>query len=322
MRSTLNQKPADDPHDFVVVPSDHVQVAPSDDEISDLLRTAARQRAESQGSQTDASEASGAPSVDTTFRPSDVNHDLLGRRRTFGRRVMRAFAALLLAFCVGAAAVAWQASGYAFKKVALKWLPKAAVTALPLEKLGIISSSTTTDEETAQAEAEPQQTVPTTPPPAEAPATKAAAETAQPLDAAPSMQSMARDLANVSQELETLKATIAELKDSQQQMARELAKANEKANELNARAKLTAVQPHPPAAPPARKPVAAYAPSPPVSSAPAYRQPPYPPAQAAAQPAPVPQSVQPYPQAYPQTLPPPPADTGLVTAPRPPLPVQ
>jgi hypothetical protein len=328
MRSTLNQKPADDPHDFVVIPSDHVQVAPSDDEISDLLRAAARQRAESQGSQTDASEASAVPTVDTTFRPSDVNHDLLGRRRTFGRRMMRAFAALLLAFCVGAAAVAWQASGYAFKKVALKWLPKAAVTAsLPLEKLGIISSSTTTDEETAQAEAEPQQTIPTTPTAAEPAATKAAAETAQPLDAALSMQSMARDLANVSQEVETLKATIAELKDSQQQMARELARANEKANdranEPNARAKLSAVQPHPPAAPPARKPVPAYAPSPPVSAAPAYRQPPpYPPTQAATQPAPVPQSVQPYPQAYPQTLPPPPVDTGLVTAPRPPMPVQ
>jgi hypothetical protein len=232
---------------------------------------------------------------------------------------VRTFAALLLAFCVGAAAVAWQASGYAFKKVALKWLPKAAVTAtLPLEKLGIISSSTTSDEETAQAEADPQQTVATTPPAAEAPATKAAAESTQPPDAATSVQTMARDLANLGQEVETLKATIAELKDSQQQMARELAKANDRANELNARAKLTSVQPHPPT-PPARKPVPAYAPSPPVSAAPAYRQPPpYPPTQAAAQPAPVQQSVQP----YPQTLPPPPADTGLVTAPRPPMPVQ
>ncbi len=323
MPSTLNRKPADDPHDFVVVPPDHVQVAPSDDEISDLLRAAARQRAESQGSKSDASESSAAPAVDTTFRPSDVNHDLLGRRRTFGRRLIRAFAALLLAACVGAAAVAWQASGYAFKKVALKWLPKAAVsTTLPLEKLGIIPSSTPPEEETAKAEADPQQTAATTPPVAETIAAKAAAETSQPLDAAPSMQSMARDLANVSQEVETLKATIAELKDGQQQMARELAKANEKANELNARAKLTSVQPHPPA-PPARKPVPAYAPSPPISAAPAYRQPPpYPPTQAAAQPGPAPQSVQPYPQAYPQTLPPPPADTGLVTAPRPPLPVQ
>jgi hypothetical protein len=321
MHSKLNQKPADDPHDFVVVPSDHVEAA-SDDEISDLLRAAARQRSESQGSKADAAAPSAAPSVDTTFRPSDVNHDLLGRRRTFGRRMMRTFAALLLAACVGAAAVAWQASGYAFKKVALKWLPKAAVTAtLPLEKLGIISSSTT-EEETAQAEAEPQQTIATTAAPAEGAPAMAAAETAPPPDTGPSTQTMARDLANLGQEVEALKATISELKDSQQQMARELAKANE----LNARAKLTSVQPHPPAAPAARKPVPTYAPSPPVSAAPPYRQPPpsppYPPTQAAAQPAPVPQSVQPYPQAYPQTLPPPPADTGLVTAPRPPLPVQ
>ena len=44
MHSTLKLKPTDDPHDFVVVAPDAVQVAPAEDEISNLLREAARQR--------------------------------------------------------------------------------------------------------------------------------------------------------------------------------------------------------------------------------------------------------------------------------------
>src|SRR5881394_2474651 len=114
MQSNLNRRQTDDPHDFVVVPSDHVRVAPSDEQISDLLRTAARQHADSQGG---AGPGSPIPPLDTTFRATDVNNNLL-KRRSIGRRVMRGLAALLLAACIGAAAVAWQASGNAFKKVA------------------------------------------------------------------------------------------------------------------------------------------------------------------------------------------------------------
>src|SRR6478735_3846127 len=106
MHSSLNRKPTDDPHDFVVVPADHVQVAPADDEISALLGGAGP--------------SSPVPPVDTTFRATDVNNDLLKRRWSIGRRVMRALAAVLLAGCIGAAAMAWQASGYAFKKIAWK----------------------------------------------------------------------------------------------------------------------------------------------------------------------------------------------------------
>ncbi len=69
---------------------------------------------------------------------------------------------------------------------------------------------------------------------------------------------MARDLANVSQEVELLKASIAELKASQQQMARDLAKASEnKASEQNARARIAALPPRPAVARP-HKPIAPY----------------------------------------------------------------
>src|SRR5665647_719297 len=42
MHSTLTAKANDDPHDVVVVAPDAIRVAPSDDEISDLLHQAAR----------------------------------------------------------------------------------------------------------------------------------------------------------------------------------------------------------------------------------------------------------------------------------------
>jgi hypothetical protein len=315
MHSSPNRKTTDDPHDFVVVPSDHIQVAqvaPSDDEISDLLRTAARQHAEQQGG---AEPGSPVPPLDTTFRATDVNNDLLQRRRSIGRRVMRALTAVVLAACIGAAAMAWQASGYAFKKLAWKWLPKAAITtSLPLEKMGLASPSSSPSAEPATSE-DGQTAAAQQPQPAPASAeAQPAINSAQPAD---SPQSMARDLASVGQEIEALKASIAELKASQQQMARELAKANEQ----NARARLAAAPPHPAVAP--RKPAPPpYTPSPTSAAAPAYRPAatPYPPTQAAA--SPPPQVAQPYPQRPVETLPPPPNDPGLVSAPRPPMPVQ
>jgi len=311
MHSSLNRKATDDPHDFVVVPSDHVRVSPSDEEISDLLRAAARQHADQQGG---AGQDPPIPPVDTTFRATDVNNDLLERRRWIGRRLMRGLTAVVLAACIGGAAMAWQASGYAFKKFAWKWLPKAALTtSLPLEKLGLVSPSSSPSAEPAAGEDRPPQTAAAEPVPASAEA-QPPANSAQPADPAPSM---ARDLASVGQEIEALKASIAELKANQQQMARELAKANEQ----NARPRVSAAPPHPAVAP--RKPAPPpYTPSP-AAAAPAYRPAttPYPATQAAA--SPPPQVIPPpYGQRPVETLPPPPNDPGLVTAPRPPMPVQ
>ena len=79
MHSSPNRKTTDDPHDFVVVPPDHVRVGPSDAEISDLLRAAARQHADQTAG---AGSGSPVPPVDTTFRATGVNDDLLNRRQT------------------------------------------------------------------------------------------------------------------------------------------------------------------------------------------------------------------------------------------------
>ena len=306
---------ATDSHDFVVIPSDQVRVAPSDAEITDLLRAAARHHSDAgPRAANDSAGALPVPAVDATFRATAVNDDVPARKSSFGRRALRALAALLLTLGIGAAALSWQTFGYAAKKALFSWAPKWAIAAsLPLEKLGLASESTPSDD-----------------PPVAAPATTAASDqspsdtgtpgntavtTAVPSsDTAQQLQSMARDLANANQQVETLKASIAELKASQQQMTRDLAKVSDQA----AKAKLVAATPHPPAHKPAPlySSTSSYSPTATPAPPPAYRpvSSSYPATQAAAAPAAQPQ------------VPPPPVqlqpEPGLGPAPRPPMPVQ
>ena len=317
MQTGVNPKATDERRDFVVIPSDQVRVAPSDAEISDLLRAAAKQHTEAG---TRAASDDAAPStvlaVDTTFRATDVNADVPARS-SFARRLIRPFAALLLAAGITGAALGWQTFGYVAKKALVSWAPKWAIAAsLPLEKLGLSMESKSPDA--------PADTVPAQ---AEAPA-PAATEVSQPVNAAanttaPSpdapqqLQSMARDLANANHEIETLKAAITELKASQQQMGRDLAKAaSDRVAEQAARAKAAAARKLAPST---------YSPTPTTSAAPAYRPTPSTYSAQAALP-----SASPPATAQPSVPPPPPpvqlqpqADPGLpATAPRPPMPVQ
>jgi hypothetical protein len=307
---------ATDSRDFVVIPSDQVRVAPSDAEITDLLRAAARQNSEA-GPRA-ASDSSGSlpvPAVDTKFRATAVNDDVPARKSSFGRRAFRAVAALLLTVGIGAAALSWQTFGYAAKKAMFSWAPKWAIAAsLPLEKLGLASESTPSDDPAAAAPA-------TAAAPDQSPSDTSSSGNAATATAAPSsdttqqLQSMARDLANANQQVETLKASIAELKASQQQMTRDLAKVSDQA----AKAKIAVATPHPPAHKPAPlySSTSTYAPAAtPAPPPPAYRpaSSSYPAPQAAVAPA-----AQPY-------VPPPPVqlqpEPGQGPAPRPPMPVQ
>lgn len=302
-------------HDFVVIPPDQVQVAPSDAEITDLLRAAARHHSEAgPRAANDLSGALSVPAVDTTFRATAVNDDVPARKSSFGRRAMRAIAALLLTLGIGAAALSWQTFGYAAKKALFSWAPKWAIAAsLPLEKLGLASQSTP-PEDPASATPAPAAASDQTPSDSGTPGNAVATTDAPTSDTAQQLQSMARDLANANQQVEALKASIAELKASQQQMTRDLAKVSEQA----AKAKLAATTPHPPAHKPAPlySSTATYSPAATPAPPPAYRpaSSSYPATQAAAAPA-----AQPY-------VPPPPVqlqpEPGLASAPRPPMPVQ
>jgi hypothetical protein len=307
---------ATDSRDFVVIPSDQVRVAPSDAEITDLLRAAARQNSEAgPRAANDPSGSLPVPAVDTKFRATAVNDDVPARKSSFGRRALRAVAALLLTLGIGAAALSWQTFGYAAKKALFSWAPKWAIAAsLPLEKLGLASESTPSDDPAAPA---PATTAASDQSPSDsgAPGNAASTTAAPPSDTAQQLQSMARDLANANQQVETLKASIAELKASQQQMTRDLAKVSDQA----AKAKIAVVTPHPPAHKPAPlySSTSTYSPTATPAPPPAAYRPassPYPAPQAAAAPA-----AQPY-------VPPPPVqlqpEPGLGPAPRPPMPVQ
>jgi hypothetical protein len=302
-------KASEDKHDFVVIPSDQVRVAPSDAEITDLLRAAARHQSEGTRVASDSSHALSVPTVDTTFRPTAVNDDAPARS-SFGRRAMRAVAALLLTLGIGAAALSWQTFGYAAKKALFSWAPKWAIAAsLPLDKLGLAAESTPSDE---PAGATPATTAASDPSDSGTPGTATAVAAASASDTAQQLQSMARELADANQQVETLKASIAELKANQQQMTRDLAKLSEQA----AKAKVAAATPHPPAHKPAPpySSTSTYAPAATPAPQPAYRSSSYPATQTAAAPA-----AQPY-------VPPPPVqlqpEPGLASAPRPPMPVQ
>ena len=309
MHSTLTAKPGDDPHDMVVVAPDAVRVAPSDEEeLSSLLQQAARHRSHSPAASSIA--VGRVPPVDTTFRPGSVNDVRVpGSHRSTAGRALRGFMALLLAACIGVAAVGWKAYGDVAKRQIAKWTTQFALT-----------SSLTSEQPAPAAQPAPLAVPPDAANEASPPSTaQAAAETVAPAaapsaDQLQSLQSMARDLAGVTQQVEQLKASIAELRASQQQMSRDLAKASEvKASE--AKSSETNLRPRIPAAPPravaarVRKPVS-----------------PYPPPQMLVPPVP-PQAAAPYvprqPEAQPQfAAEPPQSDPELSSVPRPPMPLR
>jgi hypothetical protein len=269
MQSTPNPNQTD-PDDVLVIAPDIVLVARADKAHDAISRAS--------DSQTHmAPDFSAGPSVlpvDTTFRAAAVNDvKVRGDRRSMGGRAIRACIGFLLAVCLAVAASLWQSHGDAAKQIVARWVPQFALT-----------SSSPQDNPTL-----PEQ-------PGPAPA-RTAAEGVAPVGATLSpestqlLQSMAGDLAHAQQEIEQLKASIAELKASQQQMSRDTAKVSEarvseakaseariaeaKVSEQNLRSRLSAAVRRSAAAP-ARKPM-----------------PPAPPPQAAAAPPLPPATVQP-----------------------------
>jgi hypothetical protein len=308
MHSTLNAKQTDDPHDFLVVPPDAVRVVPSDEELSNVLRDAARHRSNPQARAESGLAADAAvPPVDTTFRSAAVdNLRDLGHRRSIASRALRAFSALLLAACIGIAAIAWQ-SDAAKKMIAGVATQLVLIASLSPEKSAPSAQPAAPAVVAADANVAPPQPAPVAQPAPQAVAPSAAAPSA---DSA-QLQSMARDLASAAQEIEQLKASIEQLKAGQQQMSRDIARVSEnKASEQNLRPKVSAVSVPPPRPPVARmrKPTA-----------------PYPPPQAAAAPA-LPIAAAPYVprqvEPPPQTTTPPLTDPELASVPRPPMPVR
>jgi hypothetical protein len=308
MHSTLAPKQSDDPHDILVVAPDAVRVVPAEDQISELLHEAAtRFRSDPQphaGSNFPAGPL--VRPVDTTFRPAAVNVPVPGRGWSKVRRAARAGVALLLAACIGVAAVAWRAYGDTAKKQIAKMTTQLALIVLPSEPSQPAAPPAAPAVQADAVNAAPAQPAVSAQPADGVAPTAAAPSTAS--DSAPSRLWWARDLASVGQEVEQLKASIEQLKASQQQILRDVARASQ--------AKMSEPGPRP------RKPV------PPLRSAAAPARAPmpaFPPRQAAATSI-LPPAAAPYVPRQPQPLPPttaePRAESDLASAPRPPMPLR
>ena len=289
MHSTLNPKQTDDPHDFLVVAPDIVLIAPADAELSSLAPDAMRYPSDPQSHiGSDFSAGIAVPPVDT-FRAAAVNNvQVPGERGSIGKSALRAFTALLLAACLGLAAIAWQSSGNVAKQIIAKWAPKFILTSLlpALENPGLPKQPSPPTVQASAAKAAPPQPAPLA---QTAPEGVAANAVALPPESA-LLHAMALDLATARQEIEQLKA---------KQMSRDIAKASKQ----NLRPKMSAPPPRSAAAP-ARKPM-----------------PPFPPRQAAAAPT-LPQAAAPSVLRQPELQPQATAQPHAEPVPRPPMPVQ
>ena len=289
MHSTLNPKQTDDPHDFLVVAPDIVLIAPADAELSSLAPDAMRYPSDPQSHiGSDFSAGIAVPPVDT-FRAAAVNNvQVPGERGSIGKSAVRAFTALLLAACLGLAAIAWQSSGNVAKQIIAKWAPKFILTSLlpALENPGLPEQPSPPTVQVSAAKAAPPQPAALA---QTAPEGVAANAVALPPESA-LLHAMALDLATARQEIEQLKA---------KQMSRDIAKASKQ----NLRPKISAPPPRSAAAP-ARKPM-----------------PPFPPRQAAAAPT-LPQAAAPSVPRQPEPQPQATAQPQAEPVPRPPMPVQ
>jgi hypothetical protein len=314
MLSTPDAK-HNDPHDVLEIAPDVVLVARAEEELSRLARDA-KNRLDTKSSQPKSRPqpprmeaevaAREVPAVDTSFRAARTDEG-----PSMAQRIGRGLVGLLLAICIGGAAVAWRASGEIAKDAIAKWAPQFATkSSPPAEQNPAAAQDAAPASETQQsAEAAAPAAAQDTAMPAATTslAATAAAAIPTPADQTQQLQSMARDLANLGQEVTLLKASLAELKASNEQMSREMAKVSEQ----NQRLKLSALQAKA-AVPPARKPATSFRPT--QTAAPALPPTaPYPPSQGAYPP---PQTAYvPPPQAPSQA----PADPDI---PRPPMPVR
>jgi flagellar motor protein MotB len=271
MYSTPNPKQPDT-HDVLVARVDekfasaHEQIVRADEELARVQEKLSNLTYDPERGPSD-------PQM-TPFRHAAVNDiKVLGGRRSLGGPALRGAIGLMLAACIGVAAIGWQSSyGDAARLMIAQWAPQVLATSSPPpEKPGLPAQPSPPAVQAAAVEAAPPQPAPPQPaPPAqtapEAVAPTAATPTAATLspEVTQMLQTMARDLATVEQGLEQLKASqeqitqqiardnakVAEqLKASQEQMARVITRASEQ----NPRPKTSPPPPRPIAAAPARK---------------------------------------------------------------------
>ena len=292
MHSTLTLKETE-PHEVPAIAPDVVPAAWADKVLADITGDTKNPASDQQP---DSGSGAAAPTVDTTFRAT-VTDDirLPDAPLRAGSWAKSAAVVFTFALCSALAVAAWQHYGDAARQTISNWAAPFGLTSSPEEqKTGLAEQ---TDTPAVQASAADQ-----TPPaaPAQPPEGLAPAAAAPDPDTAQTLQSMARDLAAMGQQIEQLKAGIAELKAAQHPMARDVARTSEvKSSEVKpSGAQISPRMPRPKmpapqraATAPARQPTPAYSPAqaaapPPLPQTAAPVAPPQsaPPSQATAQP--------------------------------------
>jgi hypothetical protein len=202
-----------------------------------------------------------APAVDTAIRVDAGDLRLRPKRSAIRRWLRGAFATFLFASAGVAATVAWEKHGDTAMQMIAAWVPALSSSLAP--------SAAQTPTASADQGAQPAPQAPveqtSTDQPVAAPAAQDnAAPAAPPPDPTQALQTMTQDLAAMSQQIEQLKASIASLKAGQEQMAREMTKMpaakSAEARPIEPHARVTTLQPRPPAAP-VRKPKPVTAPA-------------------------------------------------------------
>lgn len=214
-----------DPHDVFAVAPGIVPAAWADRVLADITRDAGSVPQVKPLHAESSATGAPAPNVDMTFRATaaadsriadiDVANDRPAPPPG-GSRTRSTIIAFLFALCSATIAAGWQHYGVAARQMIAAWTPPFALTSLQsTEPTGLPGRVDTPAVEvplpaTAQASTEDQ----AAPAPAQAP--EGAAPAAAPSPDAAQLRSMARDLAAMGQEVELLKATVAELKAGQQ----------------------------------------------------------------------------------------------------------
>ena len=311
-----------DPHDVLEISPDVVLVARAAADFPSLA-PAATGRDAYMGA-TAAAEPSfdmptgDTPRLDTTFRAADTSGD----RSSHGKWLRNATMAFLFALVSGFGAAAWERYGdeaeamfasFSPQSTLASWVPTSFPSWLIPGRAAVAAQS---DGPAPQAAAADQ----SAPPPAAPQATdSAAAAPMPPSDPAQLMQSMARDVASLNQQIGELKARIAELKAGQEQVSQQLGQQLGRDMPKSPEARMSEAKPIEP------RPTKLGAPPRPlgtlVTPAPVHRPKPptYPPAQAAYVPLPPPSAAAPV-----QIAPAPPPGAARDEPPvvRPPMPLQ
>lgn len=169
------------------------------------------------------------PPVDTSLRVSNSEaQDEPAERSAIATWAIRTAMAILFAVASAVGAAAWQTYGDQAQAIAARWIPHISlISSASGDKPAPDASATpTAASQGASAETTAAPSVPAASSPAPAAAAQASAEQSQVLQSQV-LQSMAHDLAAVGQQISDLKASIAQLKSGQDQMAREIARLSE-----------------------------------------------------------------------------------------------